>query len=240
MPSLPASVTALPRAATVARLRDQVSALESRSDDPIYPVSAVLTPLLPYGGLKAGSAYCLTSPALVAPLLAEASRAGLWCGLVGLPDFGAEAAKLAGVTLDRLALVPNPGSQWLTAVATLSSALPIVGVKPPLAVSPADAAKLAARLRDHASVLLVVGSWPGSQATLSLNEPGWSGLGEGWGRLTSRAVSLTVASKIYPRAKSRQVLLPGPDGCLTAAPLASSADRVVDELARRPPLRMAA
>ena len=237
----PGIVTALPREVAVARLRAQVAALEPAGGDPVYQAPEALAPLLPSGGLKAGAAYCLTSSALLLSLLAGPSHDGLWCGLVGLPDVGAEAAQLAGVALGRLALVPDPGTHWLSVVATLADALPVVGIRPPAAVSPADASRLAARLRDHESVLLVLGPWPGSEATLSLGEPTWAGLGEGWGRLTSRTVSVAVTSKRYPSPKKARVLLPGTDGRLVAAtPAEPAIADLPEETATQPWLRMVA
>ncbi|MDR0284805.1 MAG: hypothetical protein LBI33_07935 [Propionibacteriaceae bacterium] len=233
MPSLAATVPT-PRAVVVSRLRAQVEALETRGRGPVRPVDPLLAPLLPDGGLKPGAAYCLTSAALLAALLAAPSRDGLWCGIVGLPDFGTEAAALAGVTLERLALVPAPGDRWLAVVAALGAALPVVAVRPAGPVRPGDATRLAARLRESESVLLVVGEWPGAEATLGLDDPRWAGLGEGWGYLTSREVSVWATSKRYPRPKSVRVRLPGDNGTLVAAP------RAADESAVRPRLRLAA
>ncbi|GAB3331132.1 hypothetical protein GCM10027452_04390 [Micromonospora halotolerans] len=39
---------------------------------------------------------------MIVALLAEASRAGSWCAVVGVPTFGAGAAAEAGIALDRL------------------------------------------------------------------------------------------------------------------------------------------
>jgi hypothetical protein len=197
----------------VARLRAQVAALENRRAEQIYPAPEALASLLPEGGLKPGAAYSVaTSGALLLAMLASASGEGLWCGLVGLPNVGVEAAKLAGVTLDRLALVPDPGAKWLSAVSVLSSAVPVVAVRPSGPVRPGDAARLATRMRDNESVLLVVGSWPGAEATISVTDSMWAGLGQGWGHLTEHEVTVQVASKRYPRPRRVQMLLPGADG----------------------------
>ena len=110
----------LPRTELLARLRAQVAVKEARIRQTPFPVHPDLAALLPDGGLKPGSAYSLTGAgALLLALLAEPSREGYWCGVVGMPDFGAEAAAHAGVDLDRLALVPDPAEQWLATTAAL-------------------------------------------------------------------------------------------------------------------------
>ncbi len=154
-------------------------------------------------------------------LLAPPSRDGHWCGVVGIPEFGAEAARLAGVALDRLALVPEPGEQWLAATAALVEALPVVAVRPSGRVREADAARLGSRLRDRGSVLLVHGPWPRAEALLSLDDALWAGLGAGYGCLTEREVTVTVSTRHLRVPREVRLVLPGPDGRL--APVAAPA-----------------
>lgn len=208
----------------MARLRAQVAVKEARFRQAPFPVHPELAALLPDGGLKPGSAYSLAGAgALLIALLAEPSREGHWCAVVGMPDFGAEAAAHAGVALDRLALVPEPAEQWLAATAALVEALPIVAVRPSGRVSEGDAAKLMSRLRDRDAVLLVDGPWPRAEAQLSVSELRWSGLGSGHGHLVSREVTVVVTSRRSPIRRSTRLVLPTPDGHLTAAVPASSA-----------------
>ena len=101
------------------RLRAQVASREARLRPTPYPVPAELAGLLD-GGLKPGAAYALgAAGALLSALLAGPSADGHWCGVVGVPEFGAEAAGHAGVVLDRLVLVPDPADQWLAVTAAL-------------------------------------------------------------------------------------------------------------------------
>lgn len=205
----------LPRTELLARLRAQVAVKEARIRQVPFPVHQALADLLPDGGLKPGSAYSLSGAgALLLALLAEPSREGHWCAVVGMPDFGAEAAAHAGVALDRLALVPDPAEQWLATTAALVEALPIVAVRPAGRVSEGDAAKLMARLRDREAVLLVDGPWPRAEAQLSVSGLRWSGLGSGFGYLTSREVTVTVTSRRSPLRRSVRLVLPTPDGRL--------------------------
>lgn len=211
----------LPRTELLARLRAQVAVKEARIRQAIFPVHPDLAALLPDGGLKPGAAYSLTGAgALLLALLAEPSREGHWCGVVGMPDFGAEAAASAGVALDRLALVPHPAEQWMATTAALVEAVPIVAVRPSGRVSEGEAAKLMSRLRDREAVLLVDGPWPRAEAQLSLSEWRWSGVGMGFGCLTSREVTVTASSRRTPQRRSVRLVLPTQDGHLSAAPVA--------------------
>jgi hypothetical protein len=208
----------LPRTELLARLRAQVAVKEARIRQAPFPVHPELAALLPDGGLRPGSAYSLTGAgALLLALLAEPSREGHWCGVVGMPDFGAEAAAQAGVALDRLALVPEPAEQWLATTAALLEALPIVAVRPTGRVSEGDAAKLMSRLRDREAVLLVDGPWPRAEAQLSVSKLRWSGIGVGCGYLSSREVTVTVSSRRGPLRRSARLVLPTPTGRLAAA-----------------------
>lgn len=199
----------------MSRLRER---LHQTAGQQLLPVPPELAALLPDGGLRRGAAYSVNSAgALLLALLAEPSREGSWCGVVGLPEFGVEAAELAGVQLNRLVLVPQPGERWLSVVAALAEVFGVVAVRPQGRVRDADASRLAARLRDRGTVLLTVGPWPQAVATLTLERPRWDGLGAGHGYLAGREVTVTVTSKRAPGPRSVRLLLPDGDGRLARA-----------------------
>lgn len=212
----------LPRGELLERLRAQVAQAEARFRPAPFPVPEELSGVLD-GGLKPGAAYALgAAGGLLLALLSGPSRDGHWCGVVGMPEFGAEAAAHAGVALDRLALVPDPAEQWLAATAALVEAVPVVAVRPVGRVREADAARLGSRLRDRGAVLLVDGAWPRAEALLDLAEPLWRGVGVGHGYLTGREVTVTVRSRNLAAPRGVRLLLPAPDGHLArlAAPVA--------------------
>ena len=120
------------------------------------------------------------------------------------------------MVLERLVLVPDPADQWLAVTAALVEAVPVVAVRPCGRVREADASRLASRLRDRGSVLLVDGAWPRTEARLSLGEPRWSGVGAGYGYLSSREVTVTITSRRVPAARSVRLVLPRSDGGLAA------------------------
>jgi len=129
----------------VQRLRAQMERMQGRRlDAPVLPTHPALAGLLPGRGLRPGAAYSLgSSSSLLFALLAQPSQTGSWCGVVGMPGFGAEAAEHAGVDLSRVVLIPDPGARWLAVTATIADVLPIVAVRPPERAKDSDIAKLA-------------------------------------------------------------------------------------------------
>lgn len=173
--------------------------------------------------LRAGSSYEVDGLGLAMTLLAGPSRAGEWCAVVGVPDFGAEAAAEAGVDLARTVLVPEPGEQWLEVAAALVDVAPVVLLRPGGRVAPSVAERLGARLRKRSAVLLVQGSWPRCEVRLSVEEPAWSGLGEGHGHLRARHVTVVVRRGSAPPRRT-DLWLPDPAaGVRRATPAAPAA-----------------
>lgn len=203
----------------VRRLRARLDEVEGRRmDAPVLPVHPAMADLLPGGGLRAGASYSVApSGSLLLALLARPSREGAWCAVVGMPELGAEAAEQAGVSLDRLVLVPDPGPRWLAVTAALADVLPVVVVRPAGKVGGAEAARLAARLRERGTALIVQGVWPGAEASLEVGEPEWTGVGDGHGHLESRALTVTVRSRRVPVPRRARLLLPDAHGAMDAA-----------------------
>jgi hypothetical protein len=202
----------------VLRLRAQLERVQGRRlDAPVLPVLPALAALLPGGGLRPGSSYSVApSSSLLSALLAAPSQAGSWCGVVGMPQFGAEAAERLGVDLSRLVLIPDPGPRWLAVTATIAEVLPVVAVRPGGRATDGDISRLAARLRDRGSVLLVQGPWAQAEASIGVTEPDWSGLGHGHGYLSGRELTVTVTSRRTPVPRRGRMLLPASDGGLTS------------------------
>jgi hypothetical protein len=140
--------------------------------------------------LRAGASYSVDSASLALALTAGPSRAGGWCAMVGVTDFGAEAAGALGVDLGRTVLVPDPGDQWLEVTGALVDVVAVVVVRPPGRVPAAVAEKLGARLRKRSAVLVAwertPGDWPRCEVRLTARAPAWSGVGEGHGHLRAR------------------------------------------------------
>ncbi|MFH8249468.1 hypothetical protein ACH3VR_03745 [Microbacterium sp. B2969] len=198
----------------VLRLKAQLERVQGRKmDAAVLPTLPAFSSLLPGGGLRAGSAYSLTrSASLLLALMARPSQDGSWCAAIGMPELGAEAAESLGVDLARLVFVPDPGPRWLAVTATIAEIAPVVALRPPGRVTGAEVSRLAARLRDRGTVLLVEGAWPQAEAALEVSDPEWSGVGRGHGYLSGRAVTVTASSRRWPRERRERMLLPGPNG----------------------------
>lgn len=195
---------------TVHELQARIDALQrTRLDTRLMPTHEAIADLLPGGGLREGAVYALSpSSALVMALLVGPSQAGSWCAVIGMPEFGVEAAEGMGIDLDRLVLVPHPGDAWLTVAAAIADAVGVVVVRPGRAASDSAVAKLAGRLRERGATLLVLGPWPQAEAMISVTDSHWSGLGDGHGLLSEREVTLTVTTKQAGRPRSGRLLLP--------------------------------
>lgn len=219
------------RAGDILRLRREISRMQRRrSEDTVLPLHPALAELLPDQGLQTGTVYSVSpSPSLILALMGAVSQRGSWCAAVGMPTLGLEAAGSFGVDLSRLILVPSPGQRWLAVVSALAEVVPLIAVSPGSAVRDADAARLSARLRDRGCTVLATSTWPQSEGLISLHDPHWSGIGEGWGLLSDRTVTVTAQTRSTPRPQSLRVQLPGGLGGVQAVP-----DSVPDSLPTHP------
>jgi hypothetical protein len=154
---------------------------------------------------------------LLLALVSAASAESAWCALVGLPTISAEAAVEYGLDLQRLAIVPHPGSSWTTAVGALLDAVDIVALCPPARPVPGEVRRLAARARTRDAVLMpfrpdTAGSdsaWPGADVRLSAQDGQWSGIGTGYGRLQQRRLTVTAEGRgAAARCRSSTLWLP--------------------------------
>lgn len=202
--------TQTPTAGEIDRLRERMQRMQDgvpRRPLPTHPALGGLVQL------RAGGSYEVDSATLALALMAGPSQAGEWCAVVGVPDFGAEAAAEVGVELARTVLVPEPGEQWLEVTAALVDVLPLVVLRPPARVAEHAAEKLGARLRKRGSVLVALGAWPRCELRLSTSEPQWSGVGLGHGRLRTRHVVVEARRGSAPPRRTA-LWFPAEDGAL--------------------------
>jgi hypothetical protein len=208
----------------------------SDPDPAALPVTAPLAGLLPGAGLRRGSTVAIPEPggatSLLLALLAEASAAGSWVGIVGRPDLGVVAAAEAGLALERVALVPAPGPDLVAVTMALLDGMDIVAVAPggpvapftqarngsPVVVRAAERQRLAARARQRGSVLVALGPWQGADLELHCSDREWSGLTAGRGRLRSCATVVRRGGRgSAGRVRKSHLLLPGAEGRPEAA-----------------------
>jgi hypothetical protein len=213
----------------------------SSSRDQLLPVVGALAPLFPRGGLQRGGVVTVGTgdgtpgaeggglsdarggagggTTLGFALLAAASTAS-WCAAVGMADPGMVACAELGVDLGHLVLVPRPGPLWAQVAATLFDGMDVVLVRPPGAVRPGVARRLAARARERRGVLVVLGAraWPeGADVQLTMEAGAWQGVEAGHGHLQGRHLEVLACGR---RAAGRPVRvglwLPAPSGQVVA------------------------
>lgn len=196
----------------IKRLQSQIHRVQGpRLASRILQTHPDLRAILPGGGLRAGSSYTVQNSNSVAmAMLAGPSSAGAWCGVIGVPYFNVEAAAQFGIELERLVLIPYPGELWLGVTAALIDIVSAVLINPPAAPSAGQIARLGARLRQRKAVLICQTPWISSEAELSIAENSWQGIGEGYGQLNGRTVTVTASWRSRRNETRRTELrLPG-------------------------------
>ena len=197
----------VPTATRITELHELLRRHETAPAAGSVPVHPALAGLFP-GGLRAGAVYSLHgSMSAALALLAGPSTAGSWCGVVGVPDLGIEAAVDWGVWLDRLALVPRVSAEdWTTVVASLVEVCALVVAAPPAQITPGEVSRLLARLRTSGSTLVVLGDWPRATATLTGRIVRWDGLYDGHGHLSAATLRLEATER--HRTRHLEIELP--------------------------------
>lgn len=208
-----------PRYATIVRLRREIHARENLvAHSPVLELGTVLSPLFPDGGLRVGASYRIShTPALFSAIVAEATKQGVRCVVLGMPTLGLEFTRRLGADLEHLILIPRPGRRLVDIVSAVSEVVPLVLCATPTRVSEKEAARLASRFRDRACTFLTTGTWSPAYASIECRDPRPVGIGKGWGAITEQAVTVTVHNRTGER-RTAAVLLPGRSGTLEAAP----------------------
>ena len=209
-----ARLAALPGVSTASRVAAQAE--RARATGRVLPVVPALAGLLPAAGLRRGSTVAVHGgTSLLLALLAEATSAGAWAAVVGLPSVGLAAAAEYGVDLGRVALVPRPGAEFPAVVAALLDGVDLVAVHSET-VQAAVARRLSARARHRGAVLLAFGAWPGADVELSCRPQSWAGPEEGYGHLRERRALVRARGRgAAARPVSAELCLPGPGGEVT-------------------------
>jgi hypothetical protein len=197
--------------------------------DRSLPVLPALEALLPGAGLRRGTTVAVGSApgvagatSLALALAAGASQAGSWVAGVGLGSLGLVATAELGVALERLVLVADPGRDregWATVVGALVDGFDVVLVSSLGRLRPPDARRLVARVRERGAVLVAVGGdLPGERSPLRLTVTAarWEGLGEGWGHLEGRRVTVEAGGRgDATRLRRAELWLPAEGGGVT-------------------------
>ncbi|AXK45104.1 hypothetical protein [Brachybacterium saurashtrense] len=202
---------------------------QSSADDGLgtrLPVPRPLQALFPRGSLRAGSSVALEGAASTSLLLALAVAAAgedSWCAIAGMPDLGLRSAMDAGLDPCRLALAPAEGEQRPQVLSALADGVGVLVLGPDLDLAPALWRSLLGRART-ADTLVLAAAPPGrADLTLRAVGRGWTGLGQGSGRLRRRRLEIRAEGRGIAGHRTVEVLLPQVDGLLAAAPAGAAA-----------------
>lgn len=186
---------ALDRAEAATGMRATLPGSTAGGDDRFLRVPDALAPVVPFGGLRRGSVVRVEgSMSFLLDLAAAASRDGVWCAVVGLPDLGLAAAAEAGLALDRVAFVPRPEADAVTILGAVVDGYDLVVVGDLPQVGDQARRRISSRVRHRSAVLLSTSRWPEAELVLSVSTR-WAGVGEGDGRLREREVSVRTGGR---------------------------------------------
>jgi len=190
----------------------------------LVPVAEPLRALLADGALRRGTAVVVAGAAglgattLALSLLAEASASGHWCAAVGLDDPGIAAMAELGVDLARCVFVPRPRGAWAAATAELVDGVDVVLVRPPARVAHTAARRLAGRVRDRATVLVVLvehrEDWP---VPVALDVEVVASAWHADGRLVARRAEVRATGRGITRPRRVALWLPDAGGAVAEA-----------------------
>ncbi len=193
------------------------------------PVLEPLAPLLADGALTRGSLLrvCgIGATSLALSLMAAGSRDGSWSAVIGLPELGLVAAAEHGLVLDRLALIDAPPTRRSAElIAAVLDGVDLVLLDARMMLSGAESRRIAARLRERGSVLIMVEPVCSMAPVIALSQTSrtrtstartsmsqaaggwspdvvltvagsqWQGLGEGHGTLRRRRVRIDAVGR---------------------------------------------
>ena len=199
-------------------------------DDAPRPLGAILDD----GRLPRGAAsVVMGSTSLLLALLATSQGTADWLAIVGAPDLGMLAATDAGVTLERVALVPRTRDDPAGVIAALLDGMTYVVVWPDARLTASERRRLLARARERDSGLVAVGAWEHAAVRLDVVAHRWAGTDAGDGYL--RRCELDVTRTARGVTDRWTLTLPAPGGLLVD-PVEGQARPAAQ--ARRAPLRL--
>lgn len=221
--ALPSSVVPPSLQELAERIRPVVLARQA-----VVPVLEPLERLMPDGGLIRGSTITIGgvgATSLALQLSTAASQSGSWVVVVGLNDLAPAAVLEANLNAERIAFIdPGNSGRYIDVLAALIGAVDVIVLDARLSLRPSDGRRLASRLRERGSILIVVSPGgtvnPSLSADLSLavGDAQWEGLGCGYGHLRSRHVCVGVNGRGRASRTARcELLLPSVDAQVAIA-----------------------
>lgn len=178
----------------------------------MLPVPPPVGELLPRGGLARGTVVSVDGAASVLiGLIATVTAAGGHVAVIGMPGLGLLALHEQGGDLAKVALVPRPKEAAVECAAILLDGFDavVLGLSGG-AVTPSRGRAVAARARSKGAVLIVTeGQWDGADLRIESCVVGYTGLGQGHGRVTAVKLDVAAAGKGFQRRTGRMEIHDG-------------------------------
>lgn len=191
--------------------------------------------MLPGAGLQRGWATSVVGSSagrvFAWALLGEVTRSGGWIAMVDVPGISLTAANEVGLSIERVLVISGTEPQsWAPTIGALVGAVDVIVYgSPQHRIQPSTFRKLVSRCRERGTVLMALAdeygprpaATPPVEVDVSFNvrPAGWSGLGEGHGRLISRAVSVVVSGRRVPgQPRKATFMVPDVDGVVRVVP----------------------
>ncbi|SNS44439.1 hypothetical protein SAMN06309944_0273 [Micrococcales bacterium KH10] len=144
--------------------------------------SEVVPPQLRQRGIVAITGSTTVLLAALGEVMDADARNPRWAALLGMPEIGMAAAAEQGIDLERLAVVPEVGTQGAAIIAAALDGIDIVVCGPQASVAQLQQRKITARVRRHQRLLLSTYPWQNADLTLRVIRQRWWGTeqGHGW------------------------------------------------------------
>jgi len=193
------------------------------AQDRTLPLLPVFSSLVSQGAVQRGSVMACTGGAAMSLALALAagpSQQGAWVGVIGMASLGLAAAAEAGVVLERLVSVIEPGSDhlWAEALAACIDGFDVLLLGPGTQqVRTGTARRLMARLQARGAVAITVGAPVfGGDLRFECTSATWLGLGDGHGVAQGRVAEVALTGRRVPQTRRAEFWLPSADGQVRA------------------------
>src|SRR5690625_4218349 len=185
----------LARAESILRLAEQKAGIapagrwEPAGELPGAGVGALGVPL------SRGSIIGVTgSTSLLLALLSAAAGEDSWVAVIGKPALGLAALKQFGLSLERMVLVPAPGSHAAGALAALIDGFDVVVVGDAVGLGAGQRRSLLGRARRWRTTLFTP-AWPEAPLRLAARPGAWEGAGRGGGYVRTQRIAVRQAGR---------------------------------------------
>jgi hypothetical protein len=208
------------------------------------PVEPALTRLFPDAGMRRGHVIGCTGDAamsIACALVVRATAAGAWLAVVGVPDFGIEAAIELGVAPERVvAIAASDATEWADRITVAADGFELILTEPPRG-GERVMRKLRQRLLARGCVLVIVcrehrALGVDHDVGIATTVEEWVGIGHGNGRLEARRVAVRSSGRRVPRPVTVECWLPGPDGRIDVVQTGRSEELFVSDDRSDPPV----